>query len=126
MSTLEDILLPLCTAIKNETYKSKQVAFNIYLNSIITAKKNYSWDQIADYINTHTNSNITKKTYKTMLIRAKIKHDKTNIVEKEKMDSVTLKQEKPDIVNKFFASREDSAVKHDSTATMEKFKNKYL
>ena len=74
MSTLENLLSPLCMAIREKTYKSKQAAFNVYLDQILMSKEHYSWVQIADYINTSTNNNVDSISYKNMTDRAKKKY----------------------------------------------------
>lgn len=124
MFTLENLLSPLCMAIREKTYKSKQAAFNVYLDQILMAKEHYSWVQIADYLNTSTNTNVDSISYKNMTDRAKKKCK--NI--KNKKDPVTPEKEKSDTdtTGKFFTSREEITVKHDSTASMDKFKEKYL
>lgn len=126
MYTLENFLSPLCMAIRHKAYKSKQAAFDAYIDSILIAKENYSWDQIADYLNTNTNSNIGSMSYRHMLTRAKSKRNKAKIDKTEKSNSPMHEQEEPNVVSKFFSSREDTTVKHDSTASMDKFKDKYL
>lgn len=112
-------------AIRDKTYKSKQAAFDAHLDSIQTAKKNHSWTQIADYLNANTNSNVGSMSYRHMLTRAKNKRNKTNR-NTEKNNSTMHEQAKPDVVSKFFSSREETTVNHDSTASMDKFKEKYL
>lgn len=126
MYTLENLLSPLCMAIRDKTYKSKQAAFDAHLDSIQTAKENHSWKQIADHLNANTNSNVGSMSYRNMLTRSKNKRNKTQSRNTEKNNSTMHEQEKPDVVSKFFSSREETTVKHDSTASMDKFKEKYL
>lgn len=73
MMTIDTFLHRLCEAIKNKTTKSKQAAFDLFFSDITEAKKYYSWDQIADYINTSTNDNVAPAAYRNMLTRTKSK-----------------------------------------------------
>lgn len=73
MMTIEDLLSPLCDAIRDKKHKSKQATFNLYLPDLLQAKEIYSWKQISEYINTHTNSNIALLAYRNMVARAKKK-----------------------------------------------------
>ncbi|EIO1438401.1 hypothetical protein LOV73_004649 [Salmonella enterica] len=86
MNTLENLLSPLCVAIREKTYKSKQAAFNVYLDNVMIAKELYSWVQIADYLNANTNSDVGFMSYKQIIARSKrnkIKNEK-GVVIKEK------------------------------------------
>ncbi|WP_158782802.1 hypothetical protein [Pantoea sp. BAV 3049] len=74
MTTLEEILSPLCEAIRDKKQKSKQAAFNSFLPEILKAKKFYSWDQISIYINNETDSSLAVRAYKNMVLRAKKQH----------------------------------------------------
>lgn len=126
MSMLENLLSPLCMAIRDKTYKSKQAAFDANIDSILNAKENYSWDQIAGYLNANTNSNIGSMSYRHMLTRAKNKRNKAKSENTGKINSTMHEQAKPDVASNFFSSREEATVKYDSTASMDKFKDKYL
>ncbi len=43
----------------------------MYLQNILEAKKYYTWEQIADYINNNTKTELAQKTYINMTERAK-------------------------------------------------------
>lgn len=83
MTKIDDFLLPLCSEIKAKKLKSKQAAFNLYLSSILEAKRFYRWDQIAEYINTQTDSSVATRAYKCMVERAKKKGVIKNLVANE-------------------------------------------
>ncbi|EFI4715971.1 hypothetical protein JJL91_002588 [Salmonella enterica] len=73
MTTLEEILSPLCEAIRDKKQKSKQAAFNSFLPEILKAKEFYSWDQISLYLNNETDASLAVRAYKNMVLRAKKK-----------------------------------------------------
>lgn len=47
MQSIDAFLSPLCEAIRNEKLKSKQAAFNLYLQEILEAKKTYTGNRYA-------------------------------------------------------------------------------
>ncbi len=71
MTTIDTFLYQLCEAIRNKTTKSKQAAFDMFFADLTEAKKFYSWEQIADYINTSTNDKVAPAAYRNMLTRTK-------------------------------------------------------
>ncbi|MGI5689694.1 hypothetical protein ACRYKG_24580 [Escherichia coli] len=71
MKKIESLLSPICEAINETKSKSKQAVFNMYLQNILEAKKYYTWEQIADYINNNTKTELAQKTYINMTERAK-------------------------------------------------------
>ncbi|STK10703.1 Uncharacterised protein [Escherichia coli] len=73
MQSIDAFLSPLCEAIRNEKLKSKQAAFNLYLQEILEAKKTYTWEQICTYINQNTDSTLAVRAYRNMVERAKKK-----------------------------------------------------
>ncbi|HFD0733138.1 hypothetical protein [Escherichia coli] len=88
MANINCLLAPLCDAIRNETLKSKQTIFNIYIHEILEAKKMHSWRQICEHINKHANTNINVDVCRNMLVRAKknttdsVKSPLTKVVER--------------------------------------------
>ncbi|EGZ0822440.1 hypothetical protein F0287_005258, partial [Escherichia coli] len=81
MQSIDSFLSALCEAIRNEKLKSKQAAFNLYLQEILEAKKTYTWEQICTYINQNTDSTLAVRAYRNMVERAKKKRlsqEKTN------------------------------------------------
>lgn len=124
MSTLENLLSPLCVAIRDKVYKSKQAAFDNYIDSILTAKESYSWEQISEFINLYTDSNIAPMSYRHMLTRAKNKRNKS-VQTRTASEKNPAQEQSGSTTERFFTSREETSVKHDSTASMDKFK-KYL
>lgn len=87
MTTLEELLSPLCEAIREKKQKSKQAAFNNFLPKILEAKRFYSWEQISLYINNETDSSLAVRAYKNMVLRAKKQHSQPEVknVIKEKI-----------------------------------------
>jgi len=71
MTTIDTFLHQLCEAIRNKTTKSKQAAFDMFFADLTDAKKFYSWEQIADYINTSTGDKVAPAAYRNMLTRTK-------------------------------------------------------
>ncbi|HDD9007794.1 TPA: zinc transporter, partial [Escherichia coli] len=71
MKKIDSLLSPICEAIKETNSKSKQAVFNMYLSNILEAKSYYTWEQITDYINNNTKTELAKKTYINMTERAK-------------------------------------------------------
>lgn len=96
MTTLEELLSPLCEAIREKKQKSKQAAFNNFLPKILEAKKFYSWDQISLYINNETDSKLAVRAYKNMVVRAKKQHSQPEVKNETKgkitSEIVTSKQ----------------------------------
>lgn len=80
MTTLEELLSPLCEAIREKKQKSKQAAFNNFLAKILEAKRFYSWEQISLYINSETDSSLAVRAYKNMVLRAKKKHSQPEVI----------------------------------------------
>ncbi|SPW93560.1 Uncharacterised protein [Escherichia coli] len=71
MKKIDSLLSPICEAIKETNSKSKQAVFNMYLSNILEAKSYYTWEQITDYINNKTKTELAQKTYINMTERAK-------------------------------------------------------
>ncbi|HFU4978958.1 TPA: zinc transporter, partial [Escherichia coli] len=71
MKKIDSLLSPICETIKETNSKSKQAVFNMYLSNILEAKSYYTWEQITDYINNNTKTELAKKTYMNMTERAK-------------------------------------------------------
>ncbi|EIH0917949.1 zinc transporter, partial [Escherichia coli] len=71
MKKIDSLLSPICEAIKETNSKSKQAVFNMYLSNILEAKNYYTWEQITDYINNNTKTELAQKTYINMTERAK-------------------------------------------------------
>ncbi|ENB8499911.1 zinc transporter, partial [Escherichia albertii] len=71
MKKIDSLLSPICEAIKETNSKSKQAVFNMYLSNILEAKSYYTWEQITDYINNNTKTELAQKTYINMTDRAK-------------------------------------------------------
>ncbi|EHW5332153.1 hypothetical protein K2990_004735 [Escherichia coli] len=63
----------LCKTLKEGRLKSKQAAFNLHYDDLCRAIGIYGWGNIANFINSCTEENLTVKTYKNMLDRAKKK-----------------------------------------------------
>ncbi|EFW4633260.1 zinc transporter, partial [Shigella sonnei] len=58
MKKIDSLLSPICEAIKETNSKSKQAVFNMYLSNILEAKSYYTWEQITDYINNKTKTEL--------------------------------------------------------------------
>lgn len=93
MKKIDSLLSPICETIKETNSKSKQAVFNMYLSNILEAKSYYTWEQITDYINNNTKTELAKKTYMNMTERAKKRQKcteqkdlrkSTNIIEKNR------------------------------------------
>ena len=124
MKKIESLLSPICEAINETKSKSKQAVFNMYLQNILEAKKYYTWEQIADYINNNTKAELAQKTYINMTERAKKRQKCT-----EPKDQNETKDDEPrGGVKGFFSniSENKKEIEHDPSATNEKFINKYL
>ncbi|MBW3779599.1 hypothetical protein GL272_22265 [Aeromonas veronii] len=63
----------LCQTLKEGRLKSKQAAFNLHYDALSKAIGIYGWGHIASFINSYTEENLSMKTYKNMLARAKKK-----------------------------------------------------
>ncbi|MDN5183701.1 zinc transporter [Escherichia coli] len=133
MKKIESLLSPICEAINETKSKSKQAVFNMYLQNILEAKKYYTWEQIADYINNNTKTELAQKTYINMTER--LKKDKNALNQKEQaktIDVIDQNEAKGDEprggVKGFFQTlvRTKKEIEHDPSATNEKFINKYL
>lgn len=127
MQNIDAFLSLLCEAIRNEKLKSKQAAFNLYLQEILEAKETYTWEQICTYINQNTDSTLAVRAYRNMVERAKKKRlsqEKTN-----NESGVTNKlppQGDESAIKGFFSQREkERKLKYDASATMAKFEDKY-
>jgi len=68
----------LCKTLKEGRLKSKQAAFNLHYDELCKAIGIYGWGNIANFINSCTEKNLTVKTYKNMLDRAKKKVSVSN------------------------------------------------
>ncbi|EFB3806271.1 hypothetical protein ABCT68_004674 [Escherichia coli] len=127
MQNIDAFLSPLCEAIRNEKLKSKQAAFNLYLQEILEAKETYTWEQICTYINQNTDSTLAVRAYRNMVERAKKKRlsqEKTNI-ESGVTNKLPPQGDEPAIKG-FFSQREkERKLKYDASATMAKFEDKY-
>ncbi|EGY9047104.1 hypothetical protein H9J88_004445 [Escherichia coli] len=134
MQSIDSFLSPLCEAIRNEKLKSKQAAFNLYLQEILEAKKTYTWEQICTYINQNTDSTLAVRAYRNMVERAKKKRlsqEKTNNESgvanqlPPQGDKSTQATKEPAIKD-FFSQREkERKLEYDASATMAKFEDKY-
>ncbi|END1551315.1 hypothetical protein ABLL57_003498 [Escherichia coli] len=88
MATIDSLLGPLCDEIKNAKVKSKQILFSMYLHDLLKVKKTHTWQQICEYINKHTDSKLSVRTYRNMTERAKknttdsVKSPLTKVVER--------------------------------------------
>ncbi|EEW8775908.1 hypothetical protein D5Q67_24730, partial [Escherichia coli] len=88
MATIDSLLGPLCDEIKNAKVKSKQILFSMYLHDLLEVKKTHTWQQICEYINKHTDSKLSVRTYRNMTERAKknttdsVKSPLTKVVER--------------------------------------------
>lgn len=80
MTTIDTFLHQLCEAIRNKKTKSKQAAFDMFFTDLTEAKKFYSWEQIADYINTSTGDKVAPAAYRNMLTRTKNKNGFTKSI----------------------------------------------
>lgn len=63
----------LCQTLKEGRLKSKQAAFNLHYDDLCKAVGIYGWGNIVSFINSYTEENLSMKTYKNMLDRAKKK-----------------------------------------------------
>lgn len=73
MTNIDDLLSPIYKALREKKLRSKQAIFNLYLPLILEAKQIYSWAQIAEHINTNTDSELATSAYINMTDRAKKK-----------------------------------------------------
>lgn len=133
MKNIDSLLSPICEAIKETNSKSKQVVFNMYLANILEAKNYFTWEQITDYINNNTKTELAKKTYINMTERAKKRQKHAEQKDQEKNTNVIDKKTDEDSkqrggVKGFFSNISESKkeIDHDPSATNEKFINKYL
>ncbi|EPR9285775.1 hypothetical protein ACU9PU_004853 [Escherichia coli] len=78
MKNLDELLSSLCETIRDKKLKSKQAAFNAFLEEINKAKELYSLENISKFINEKTELNLSVDTYRTMIDRAKRKKS-TNV-----------------------------------------------
>ena len=133
MKKIDSLLSPICETIKETNSKSKQAVFNMYLSNILEAKSYYTWEQITDYINNNTKTELAKKTYMNMTERAKKRQKCTE--QKDLRKSTNIIEKKTDEDNKqrggvkgFFLTiiENKNEIDHDPSATNEKFINKYL
>ncbi|EIC0238191.1 hypothetical protein K9365_004404 [Salmonella enterica subsp. enterica serovar Infantis] len=79
MKNLDELLSSLCEAITDKKLKSKQAAFNSFLEEINKAKELYSLENISKFINEKTELNLSIDTYRTMIDRAKRKQSVSNV-----------------------------------------------
>ncbi|EFA6039090.1 zinc transporter [Escherichia coli] len=133
MKNIDSLLSPICEAIKETNSKSKQVVFNMYLANILEAKNYFTWEQITDYINNNTKTELAKKTYINMTERAKKRQKHAEQKDQKKNTNVIDKKTDEDRkqrggVKGFFSNISESKkeIDHDPSATNEKFINKYL
>jgi hypothetical protein len=63
----------LCKTLKAGSLKSKQAVFNRHYGDVRKAIGIYGWRNIVSFINSYTGENLSIKTYKNMLDRAKKK-----------------------------------------------------
>lgn len=133
MKTIESLLSPICETINETKSKSKQAAFNMYLPNILEAKKYYTWEQITDYINNNTKTELAQKTYINMTERAKKRQNCSEQKDQGKATDIIDKNtdknnEQREGVKGFFSNISESKteIEHDPSATNEKFINKYL
>ena len=111
MKNLDELLSSLCETIRDKKLKSKQAAFNAFLEEINKAKELYSLENISKFINEKTELNLSVDTYRTMIDRAKRKKS-TNVEvktsQKRKFNNETednsnsiinIRQKKPPVSN---------------------------
>lgn len=79
MKNLDELLSSLCEEITDKKLKSKQAAFNSFLEEINKAKELYSLENISKFINEKTELNLSIDTYRTMIDRAKRKQSVSNV-----------------------------------------------
>ncbi|MEL8223863.1 zinc transporter [Escherichia coli] len=133
MKKIESLLSPICEAINETKSKSKQAVFNMYLQNILEAKKYYTWEQIADYINNNTKTELAQRTYINMTERAKKRQKCTEPKEQAKtIDVIDQNEAKDDEprggVKGFFSniSETKKEKEHDQSSTNEKLKKKNI
>ena len=92
MKKIDSLLSPICEAIKETNSKSKQAVFNMYLSNILEAKSYYTWEQITDYINNKTKTELAQKTYINMTERAKKRKKYTGKKDQKKSTNMIKKK----------------------------------
>ncbi|UCQ29629.1 hypothetical protein DCF83_18085 (plasmid) [Edwardsiella tarda] len=83
MKNLDELLSSLCEAIRDKKLKSKQAAFNAFLEEINKAKELYTLEKISRFINENAELNLSMDTYRTMIDRAKRKRSISSVEVKD-------------------------------------------